>query len=57
MFNPFAFSQLYIVLIEVEEANKMKTTVSDKEEERQLMQNIKRKVDQLYNELRCTNLL
>uniref|UniRef100_A0A673HDN0 Protein PAT1 homolog 2-like n=1 Tax=Sinocyclocheilus rhinocerous TaxID=307959 RepID=A0A673HDN0_9TELE len=49
--------KLYIVLLEVEEANKMKATVSDKDEERQLMQNIKRKVDQLYNELRCTNLL
>uniref|UniRef100_A0A672SRX4 Protein PAT1 homolog 2-like n=1 Tax=Sinocyclocheilus grahami TaxID=75366 RepID=A0A672SRX4_SINGR len=49
--------KLYIVLLEVEEANKMKATVSDKDEERRLMQNIKRKVDQLYNELRCTNLL
>lgn len=57
LFNPFAFSQLYIVLLEVEEANKMKATVSDKDEERRLMQNIKRKVDQLYNKLRCTNLL
>uniref|UniRef100_A0A8C1JTZ6 PAT1 homolog 2 n=1 Tax=Cyprinus carpio TaxID=7962 RepID=A0A8C1JTZ6_CYPCA len=49
--------KLYIVLLEVEEANKMKATVSDKDEERRLMQNIKRKVDQLYNKLRCTNLL
>uniref|UniRef100_A0A673KN43 Protein PAT1 homolog 2-like n=1 Tax=Sinocyclocheilus rhinocerous TaxID=307959 RepID=A0A673KN43_9TELE len=49
--------KLYIVLLEVEEADKMKATVSDKDEERQLVQNIKRKVEHLYNELRCTNLL
>ncbi|XP_016393506.1 protein PAT1 homolog 2-like isoform X3 [Sinocyclocheilus rhinocerous] len=49
--------ELYIVLLEVEEADKMKATVSDKDEERQLVQNIKRKVEHLYNELRCTNLL
>ncbi|XP_059386154.1 protein PAT1 homolog 2-like [Carassius carassius] len=48
---------LYIVLLEVEEADKMKATVSDKDEERRLVQNIKKKVEQLYNELRCTNLL
>lgn len=57
LFNPFAFSQLYIVLLEVEEADKMKATVSDKDEEKRLVQNIQRKVEQLYNELRCTNLL
>jgi len=56
-FKPFVFSQLYIVLLEVEEAEKMKATVSDKDEERRLMQNIKRKVEQLYTELRVTNLL
>ncbi|KAG1941186.1 protein PAT1 homolog 2 [Pimephales promelas] len=49
--------KLYIVLLEVEEAEKMKATVSDKDEERRLMQNIKRKVEQLYTELRVTNLL
>ncbi|XP_048027128.1 protein PAT1 homolog 2 isoform X3 [Megalobrama amblycephala] len=49
--------KLYIVLLEVEEAEKTKATVSDKDEERRLMQNIKRKVQQLYTELRCTNLL
>jgi len=56
-FKPLVFSQLYIVLLEVEEAEKMKATVSDKDEERRLMQNIKRKVEQLYTELRVTNLL
>ncbi|XP_077062016.1 protein PAT1 homolog 2 [Siphateles boraxobius] len=49
--------KLYIVLLEVEEAEKTKATVTDKDEERQLMQNIKRKVKQLYTELRVTNLL
>ncbi|KAI2658652.1 hypothetical protein H4Q32_016764 [Labeo rohita] len=49
--------KLYMVLLEVEEADKMKATVSDKDEEKRLTQNIKRKVEQLYNELRCTNLL
>uniref|UniRef100_A0A8C2PTU0 PAT1 homolog 2 n=1 Tax=Cyprinus carpio TaxID=7962 RepID=A0A8C2PTU0_CYPCA len=49
--------KLYIVLLEVEEADKMKATVSDKDEEKRLVQNIQRKVEQLYNELRCTNLL
>lgn len=48
--------KLYLILLEVEEAEKVKTTVSDKEEESRLMQNMKRKVEQLYNELRCTNL-
>lgn len=57
LLTPFAFSQLYLILLEVEEAEKVKTTVSDKEEESQLMENIKRKVEQLYNELRRTNLL
>lgn len=55
--TPFSFSQLYMILLEVEEAEKMKATVSDKDEERQLMLNMKRKVQQLYTELRCTNLL
>ncbi|XDV44829.1 hypothetical protein PO909_013065 [Leuciscus waleckii] len=49
--------KLYIVLLEVEEAEKMKATVSDKDEKRRLMQNIKGKVEQLYTELRVTNLL
>ncbi|XP_067225929.1 protein PAT1 homolog 2 [Chanodichthys erythropterus] len=49
--------KLYAVLLEVEEAEKTKATVSDKDEERRLMQNMKRKVQQLYTGLRCTNLL
>ncbi|XP_055031703.2 protein PAT1 homolog 2 isoform X2 [Misgurnus anguillicaudatus] len=45
--------KLYIVLLEVEEAEKMKATVPNKEEERRLMQNTQRKVEQIYGRLRC----
>ncbi|TRY64746.1 hypothetical protein DNTS_017797 [Danionella cerebrum] len=48
--------KLYIVMLEVEEAENLKATVSDKEEERQLMESVNKKVEQLYNVMRRTNL-
>ncbi|XP_051522922.1 protein PAT1 homolog 2 [Myxocyprinus asiaticus] len=49
--------KLYIVLLEVEESEKVKVTVSNKEEERRLMQNIQRRVEHIYSRLRCPTLL
>ncbi|KAI7797097.1 protein PAT1 homolog 2 [Triplophysa rosa] len=43
--------KLFIVLLEVEEAKKIKATVSNKEEERRLMQNTQKKVERIYSRL------
>ncbi|XP_056627761.1 protein PAT1 homolog 2 [Triplophysa dalaica] len=43
--------KLFIVLLEVEEAKKIKATASNKEEERRLMQNTQKKVEQIYSRL------
>lgn len=49
--------QLFIVLLEVEEAKKIKATASNKEEERRLMQNTQKKVEQIYSRLQSPTFL
>ncbi|KAA0725497.1 Protein PAT1 -like protein 2 PAT1-like protein 2 [Triplophysa tibetana] len=43
--------KLFIVLLEVEEAKKIKAAAPNKEEERRLMQNTQKKVEQIYSRL------
>lgn len=43
--------QLFVVLLDVEEAERMKTTVLMEEEERRLMKKSQRKVEHIYSQL------
>lgn len=49
--------QLFIVLLEVEEAERMKTTVQSEVEERRLMEKTQRKVELIYSGLQHNNPL
>lgn len=43
--------QLFIVLLEVEETDRMKTTVLPEAEEKRLVEETQRKVDHIYSQL------
>lgn len=49
--------QLFIVLLEVEETERMKTTVLSEAEERRLMEKRQRKVEHIYSQLQHHNPL
>lgn len=49
--------QLFMVLLEVEETERMKTPLLSEAEERRLMEKIQRKVEHIYSQLQHHNPL